>query len=130
MEFEREARFVKIVFVYNVNSGLLSLLADAGHRAVRPSTYPCRLCAVTYTFTGMRREWRAFVAALGHPVEFLHRDELEKAYGISDVALPAVFLVDQETARLLIAADEINDVQSLTEWMSLVGDRLSQTVAG
>ncbi len=78
---------MKLLFVYNADSGLFNLLADAAHRVVHPSTYPCRLCAVTYSFTGMRSEWRDFIQSLDHPVEFLHRDELTTHYGIADVPL-------------------------------------------
>jgi hypothetical protein len=120
MEPSNVETFAKLLFVYNADSGLFNLLADAAHRVVRPSTYPCRLCAITYTFTGMRSEWREFVQSLGHPVEFLHRDELAGVYGISDVPLPAVFVNWGDRTRLLVSAADIDDCESMEDLKQLV----------
>jgi hypothetical protein len=112
--------FAKLLFVYNADSGLFNLLADAAHRVVRPSTYPCRLCAITYTFIGMRAEWRDFIQSLGHPIEFLHRDELAEVYGISDVPLPAVFVNWGDRTRLLVSAADIDGCKSMEDLKQLV----------
>ena len=116
----------KLIFVYNADSGLLSLLADAAHRVVRPSTYPCRLCAVTHAFTGMQTEWKDFIHSLEYPAEFLHRDELAEQYGIDDVSLPAVFAAMDDGISLWINAEDINACQSLKDLMSLVCGRLER----
>lgn len=113
----------KLIFVYNADSGLFNLLADAAHRVVRPSTYPCKLCAVTYTFTGMRSEWREFVQLLDHPVEFLHRDELTTRYGIADVPVSAAFVNQGGRTRLWISAEDINGCRSLEDLKLLVSER-------
>ena len=113
-----------LVFVYNANSGLLNLLSDAAHRVFSPKTYPCRLCAITYSFDGMRREWKAFLRTLPLPVEFLHRDELAKKYGVAGIPLPAVFTHEEDCTELLIPADQINACHSLDELKSLVSKAL------
>lgn len=120
----------KLIFVYNADSGLFNLLADAAHRVVRPSTYPCKLCAVTYTFTGMRSEWRDFIQLLGFPVEFLHRDELAEIYGIVDVPLPAVFVNGEDRTRLWISAADINGCRSLEDLKLLVSERIQAITRG
>ncbi len=114
---------MKLLFVYNADSGLFNLLADAAHRVVHPSTYPCRLCAVTYSFTGMRSEWRNFIQSLDHPVEFLHRDELTMHYGIADVPLPAAFVNQGDRTHLWISAEDINGCRSLEDLKLLVSER-------
>ena len=76
MKRNQTESFRKLIFVYNANSGLFNVLSDAAYRAVQPSTYPCWLCVVTYTFTGMRTECKDFIHSLEYPAEFLHRDEL------------------------------------------------------
>lgn len=118
----------ELIFVYNADSGLLNVVADAVHKAVRPSTYPCNLCAVTFAATGMRKEWKEFVSSLEHPVRFLHRDELADAYGIEDVSLPAAFIVKDDEIHPWISAEEINAVRSLAELKQLVCDRLQTMV--
>jgi len=119
----------ELIFVYNAESGLFHLLADAVHKMVRPETYPCRLCAVTYGAMGMRNEWREFLQRFGYPFDFLHRDELARRYGIADVALPAVFARRDERIRLWIEADAISRVRSLAELIELLESRDSQLIA-
>lgn len=113
-----------LVFVYNADSGLVSTLLDIGHKIVSPSTYECRLCALTYSIFSMRDEWRRFVAHLGVPVEFLHRDELERRYGIRGTALPAVFRRDDRGLSEWITAAEIGGCRSLSELEALIQARL------
>ena len=126
MERSRSQQGAKLVFVYNADSGLLNLLVDAAHRVIRPSTYPCRLCAVTYSLAGMRSEWKTFVQSLGVPVEFLHRDELRNQYGIADVPLPAAFIHSEGQISPWISATEINDCRSIDELKQLVRLRLDR----
>ncbi len=120
---------VRLIFVYNADSGLLNLLADVAHRAVSPSTYPCRLCAVTYSITGMKREWRRFLEKLGVPFTFLHRDELKKRYGIDGVTLPAALVEQNGEARLWIEAEAIGACRSLDDLKRLVAERV-RTLSG
>ncbi|MFC2078254.1 hypothetical protein ACFLTM_05555 [Candidatus Bipolaricaulota bacterium] len=59
-----------------------------------PKTYLCRPCAITYSFDGMREEWKAFIRSLGISVRFLHRDELAAGFSIDTVLLSAAFLCE------------------------------------
>ena len=113
-----------LVFVYNADSGLLNVLVDGAHRVVSRKTYPCRLCAITYSFEGMRREWKQFVANLGRPVEFLHRDELKERHGIEGIPLPAVFLREGGELTQWIDAEAINQCKSLDDLRSLITRKL------
>ena len=119
---------MKIIFVYNADSGLLNVVSDAVHKIVRPSTYPCRLCDVTYTLTGMRREWRQFIRSLDIPVEFLHRDQLSKAYGIDGVPLPAVFMERRGELMEWMSAVEINACRTLQELIERVRQRVDRSL--
>ena len=118
---------LSLVFVYNADSGLMNLLADAAHRVISPKTYPCRLCAITYSFEGMRREWKSFLGSLPLPVEFLHRDELAEQYGVAGIPLPAVFTHEEDCTELLIPADRINACRSLDELKTLVSEAIAST---
>ena len=116
---------MSLVFVYNADSGLLRLLADAAHRVLSPRTYPCRLCAITYSFEGMRREWKAFLHTLPLPTEFLHRDQLARKYGVAGIALPAVFTHEEDCTELLIPAERMNACHSLDELKALVSTAIA-----
>ncbi len=113
-----------LVFVYNADSGFVSTLLDIGHKIVSPQTYACNLCAITHTTFSMRDEWKNFVAGLGVPVEFLHRDELAERHGLRDVPLPAIFLKTEAGLKPWISRDEINHCRSLDELKRLVEQKL------
>ncbi|OGI50810.1 MAG: hypothetical protein A2W42_03925 [Candidatus Muproteobacteria bacterium RIFCSPHIGHO2_01_60_12] len=113
-----------LIFVYNADSGFVNTLLDIGHKIVSPKTYSCNLCAITHSTFSMRDEWKNFVAGLGVSVEFLHRDELEKQYGMRDVGLPAVFRKNNGALEAWVTREEINRCHSLGELERLVRDRL------
>ena len=113
-----------LIFVYNADSGFVNTLLDIGHKIVSPQTYACNLCAITHSTFSMRDEWKRFVAGLGVSVEFLHRDELEKEYGIRDAALPAVFRKTDKSLQEWITREEINHCSSMEDLERLVGAKL------
>jgi len=105
----------KLIFVYNADGGVVNMVKDLIHKNLSPETYPCSLCAITYNNFGMIGEWRQFVDRLEREVEFLHRDELEKKYGINDVPLPAAFTkcMEEDFPRLWLNAEMMNSCSSL-----------------
>lgn len=64
-----------LIFVYNADSGAMAALKDYVHKMVKPMTYECNLCAVTYGNLGLKNEWKRFIERIGMPVDFLHMDE-------------------------------------------------------
>jgi hypothetical protein len=116
----------KLIFVYNAESGLVSALKDYVHKSVRPQTYQCNLCALTYGSLGMKNDWATFIDGLGVPVEFLHRDELRERYGMNDVYLPALLKKDAEGIAVLIPAKEIDALWTLDELKGLVSVKVEE----
>ncbi len=114
-----------LVFVYNANSGLFNTLTDIAHKLLSPQTYACNLCAITHTPLGMREEWKEFVEQLNIPLEFLHRDELRKQYGVEQITLPAILLKEGAHLGEWITAEEINACRSLPDLKSLIQNRLA-----
>ena len=115
---------LQLLFVYNADSGLVNAARDLVHKTVRPSTYACNLCALTFSGLGMRSKWTRFVEDLGVPVVFLHRDELRDGYSVEDVALPVMLTHDARGTGVLISADEINALGTLPDLMGLVTRRM------
>jgi hypothetical protein len=118
----------KLLFVYNADSGLLNFVLDAAHKLFSPSTYPCNLCALTYSFSGLPR-WRRFVKTLPWPVEFIHRDELAEQYNSVDFPLPTALLWDGHSLQAWIAAEEMNAIQTLDALMAVVEHRAKEVAA-
>lgn len=112
----------RFVFVYNADGGVWNLLQDAAHKILRPSTYPCSLCGLTYGALGMKRTWARFVRTLPGEVEFLHRDETR--HGAWPGPLPAVLeVVDGEMVERIGAA-ELDRLRGLDALIALVRSRL------
>jgi hypothetical protein len=112
-----------LLFVYNADSGLFNVVADAAHKVLSPATYQCNLCKVTYGWFSERRAWRDFVAGLDVPCTFLHRDELHARYPEIAVALPAVLRVTAGTPAVCIDADSLQGCTDLDALMALVRQR-------
>ena len=94
----------KIIFVYNADSGVFNLLSDIAHKMFSPQTYSCNLCAITHSNFGMRKEWKEYLDSLAHPLEFLHSDELKDKYKLDEVNLPAIFIEESGSPKLIVSA--------------------------
>ncbi|MEM6782184.1 MAG: hypothetical protein AAF624_00420 [Bacteroidota bacterium] len=86
---------MRLVLVYNADSGLFNAATDTVHKLLSPGTYECRLCQFTYGAFTMRRAWRDYLDRLGLPLVFLHRNEFTHAYPtLADLRLPVILTDD------------------------------------
>ena len=115
-----------LVFVYNADSGLFNSLSDMSHKIFSPETYQCNLCALTHSTFGMRKSWKRFLETLDRGFEFLHADELKTRHGVSNVALPAIFMKEDGSLKLWIDASEINGCRTIDDLKRLIKERLLQ----
>jgi hypothetical protein len=113
----------ELVFVYNANSGLLNSIKDLIHKNVRPATYPCKLCAITYNNTGIDPKWKRFIDDLQVKVTFLHKDEFAALHPGMEVDLPAAFLIRKNHIRPFITSVEMNGLRDLDDLIDLVRSR-------
>jgi hypothetical protein len=113
---------VKYVFVYNAQSGRLHGLMDAAHKLLSPSTYACKLCALTYGVWSENETWKAFRESFPVPLEFLHIDEYKKSYpDISEKFndFPFVLAFQADASReILISREDFEKMASLEELMA------------
>jgi S-adenosylmethionine:diacylglycerol 3-amino-3-carboxypropyl transferase len=111
----------RLLFVYNADSGLLNMLIHWTHKIVSPSTYNCQLCALTYSNSGMRKEWHTFITSLPLDTDFFHRDEFIKQYpNLKDTPLPCIFIekkTNPPAIRVLLDAQTLNKQQTLDQLM-------------
>jgi hypothetical protein len=115
-----------LVFVYNADSGLFNTLTDIAHKIFSPSTYSCNLCALTHTAFGMKSQWKAFLATLPMPLEFLHANELRRRHGNTDTQLPAIFQREGDRLALWLPGEAINRCRTLEELQSLITAKVSR----
>ncbi len=117
---------LKLLFVYNADSGLFNELTDYAHKIISPATYSCNLCKLTYGNLGIKQGWGKFLDSLRAEKIFLHRNEFFADYPeLIDSSLPAIFSLKQKPPTLLLSAHEINSVKSLDELQRLLNSKIN-----
>ena len=114
---------VKLILVYNADSGWLNAAWHSAHKLVFPKTYRCSLCAVTHHPLGMKKQWAEFIRELGCEVDFLHRDEAIHRFDLVEVSWPAVLRVDQAKVRIWLTAEQLDSASSLDQLKALIRDK-------
>ena len=109
---------MKLIFVYNANSGKLNTLFDIAHKLLSPGTYQCDLCSLTHGALSEKQAWKEFRERSGLEMEFLHKDEFEKLHKNS-FDYP-VILKQSDSIDLFLNADEISRVYSVDELIALI----------
>jgi len=117
----------RLLCVYNADTGLIQALMHAVHKAVRPETYPCSLCALTYGAVSMRGDWKSYWQTLDAEVDFYHRDDFTQDFpelgtgGAREVALPVILISEAgEEPRVLISNEELDAVADVDALMDRV----------
>jgi hypothetical protein len=126
----------RLLCVYNADTGLIEALMHAVHKQLRPETYPCSLCALTYGAVSMRGDWKTFWQELDAEVLFYHRDDFTADFpkfgtgGAQEVALP-VIMIDQADAelRVFISKEELDAMADVKELMARVVKELGPVSA-
>ena len=121
----------RLICVYNADTGLIGALMHAVHKAVRPQTYPCSLCALTYGAVSMRGDWKRYWHALNARVDFYHRDDFTADFpalgtgGVREAALPAILMSEKgEEPRVIISNEELDAMANVDELMARVSAEL------
>ena len=115
----------KVIFVYNADSGVVSVVKDFWKKILRPSSYQCNLCMQTFSTFGMKKDWKRFIENLEVKTEFLHKNDFEKNYNINDAKYPSAYIQDNGSLQLFISQDEMNKVKSLEEMENLVSKKVT-----
>jgi hypothetical protein len=115
----------ELIFIYNADGGIFSIVSDAVHKLISPQTYACSLCVITYGAVSMRTEWKRALDRLDQRTTFLHRDEFARAFPALEIALPAILLRrGDHPPHELIGADELNAAGDVDTLIALLHARL------
>ncbi len=103
---------MKIIFVYNANSGVMNTILNIRHKILSPDTYECNLCNITYGILKENKEWKTFRESSNDELEFLHKDEFEEKYQqVRDY--PIVLMINKNNElHELIDKDDLNKMES------------------
>ena len=132
MTHQQNPTTARLILVYNADTGIIEALMHAVHKAVRPETYPCSLCALTYGAVSMRGDWKRYWRSLTAKVDFYHRDDFTEDFptlgtgGVREVALPTILISEEdEEPRVLISNEELDAMADVNELMEQVSAKLS-----
>lgn len=116
---------MKLIFVYNADTGVFNAITDTIHKVMSPDTYECRLCQITYGMTSMQNAWREFLSDIEGEKVFLHRNEFQKQHPDIPANLPAIFTEEMGQLYPFLTAEEINECSDLESLMETVKSKLS-----
>lgn len=118
---------MKLVFVYNADSGSWNALIDTAHKLLSPSTYPCGLCVLTYDTFRENARWKSFRESAPFEMTFLHRDEFESKYGVHS-PYPCI-LEERDTLSVLLSPDDFRGLHSVEDLIAALRSRLADSAA-
>jgi len=111
----------ELIFAYNADSPLLSVLIDFYQKLIVPKKYKYNLCMVTYGPFAMRRVWKEYIQSLDIKSSFLHRNEFRDEFKkYSSKNLPVMFVKHGENLEEVITASEMNKIKNVSEMIKLV----------
>jgi hypothetical protein len=64
----------RLLFIFDANSGKLGSFVDSAKKVLMLNG--CALCTITHGILGEKSEWKDCKVALGVPIDYLHRDEV------------------------------------------------------
>lgn len=114
----KEERDMKLIFVYNADSGMMNTVKDIGHKLFSPATYDCFLCSLTHGAFRENPEWKSFRNGSSVEMDFLHRDEFEDKYGRT-MEYPVV-LNEGTQLEVAISKDQLASFSSLEDLIHAV----------
>lgn len=116
---------MKLIFVYNADSGMLNTVKDIGHKLFSPATYDCFLCSLTHGAFRENPEWRDFRSQARSEMIFLHRDEFEEQYG-RQMDYPLI-LKENGSLETVVSKDRLAQFSSLNDLIEAVRELEAST---
>jgi hypothetical protein len=115
---------MKLLFIYNADSGKLNALFDIGHKIVNPESYSCNLCTLTHGTFAERKEWKRFRESTSLDLLFLHRDEFETQFE-QRFSYPIVLKQEEAELEVFVSTEQLNSVSDPAKLIELITERAS-----
>ncbi len=110
---------MKLVFIYNADSGLANTVKDITHKLFSPQTYDCFLCSLTHGTFRENPEWKKFREDADCEMEFLHRDEFEKKYS-KKMEYPLILKETDGELEVAVRKETLSSFTSLGDLIDIV----------
>ena len=118
---------MKLIFIYNANSGKLNLYKDIAHKIFSPQTYPCSLCAITFGVLKEEERWKRFREESNLEMEFHHIDEFNAKYRskwLKKFDFPVILAENREDLEVFITKEELDTLKDSGELIRLIEERV------
>ena len=119
---------MKLIFVYNANSGFLDKLFDGAHKIVSPSTYDCNLCTITFGAFSEDELWKAYREHSELAMEFYHKDEFLKKFKskwLPTYDFPIILLENKMELEVFISSEELEALRTSEALIEEITKRLA-----
>ena len=120
---------MKLIFVYNAKSGTRNAWLDSLHKILRPKTYSCSLCAITYGVFKIRPAWKAFIESSNLDMQFYHTDEFTASFPEfkNGYRFPVVLKENGKGFEEFIAPKELDVLTDDKELIDLIQVKINQS---
>jgi hypothetical protein len=118
---------MKLIFIYNARSGSINALLDSAHKIVRPNTYDCKLCDITFGVFSEKAEWKKFRETSAIEMIFLHKDEFLKQYRskwLPKYDFPIILSEEKQGLEIFMTAEHLNQLETTSELIKEIESRL------
>jgi hypothetical protein len=105
-----------LIFVYNASSGVNNSLLDSVQKLLKPESYECKLCELTFGVISENKTWKAFRKQSDMEMIFLHKEEYQKKFKSKFEQLydlPVVLYQDNYDLSLVIGKEELNQIEEV-----------------
>ncbi len=118
---------MKLVFVYNADSGKINAVFDSIHKIASPETYDCNLCAITFGNFSEIKTWKNFRETSEAEMIFYHKDEFLKSYRskwLPKYDFPVILSIENNELNLFISSEELNKLENTESLIEEIKKRL------
>ncbi len=115
---------MKLIFVYNANSGKLNALFDIAHKALSPATYPCDLCSLTHDTFSEKASWKRFREETDLDLDILHKDEFEQRETGGPFDYPVILKAGDDGLSIFMSRDEIARLADVDALILAIRERI------
>ncbi|OZV67252.1 GTPase [Winogradskyella aurantia] len=106
---------MKLIFIYNADSGVLNSVFDTAHKLLSPQTYACSLCALTYGPFGEKNIWKNFRKHQKTEMIFYHKDEFEAQFPNGNINYPAILKLNNNLLSTVLDYKAISKMSTVEE---------------
>lgn len=120
---------LKLIFIYNANSGKLNSMLDSARKVLRPATYDCHLCAITFGVFTENTIWKKFREQSATELLFLHKDEFMKQYASKfghKFTFPIILAETDQDLEVFVGTKELMAIENSEELVQIMTKRLTQ----